>query len=171
MNILRNEHPASRRIFVRVAVLVLVSAFLALAAIPLAGAADPPQPDFFWPYGRVQLDGANIEPAEQTVIGIVNGIACGEATTLVATEGPGVPAGDVGKSVYVVDVLAEGTSAGHRAGCGRAGDSVLLYFAESHRIAQQVPLFAAGGLRVDVDLGSELVHRLRGPMLASDGVD
>ena len=150
---------------------VLVSLFLASTAVPGALAQDPPQPDFFWPYGRVQLDGANIQPPQQTVIGIVNGRACGESTTLVATQAPGVPAGDIGKTVYVVDVLADGSGTGHRAGCGHPGDSVVLYFPAVHRLSQQQPLFAVGGQRVDVDLGPELVYRLQGPMLASDGVN
>jgi hypothetical protein len=167
----RNEHRALRWKTRRSAFPVLVSLLLALGAATLVRAQDPPQPDFYWPYGRVQLNGENIDPAVQPVIGIVNGRACGEASTLVATEGDGVPEGDVGKTVYVVDIVAEGSGAGHRLGCGRAGDSVMLYFPESRRLAQQQPLFFVGGQRVDVDLGAELSFRLQGPMVASDGVN
>lgn len=145
--------------------------FLAALGGGIAFAADPPQPDFFWPYGRVQADGANIVPEQQTVIALVNGKACGEGETLVAQAGPGVPAGDVGKTVYVVDVLADGPGSGHRPGCGFPGAPVLLYFAGAHRLALQQPVFIVGGQRFDVDLGPELSYRLQGPMLASDGVN
>ena len=150
---------------------MLASLLLAAGVVSYAGAQDPPRPDFFWPYGTVQLDGANIEPAEQQVIGIVNGVACGESTTFMATAGPGVPPGDVGKTVYVVDVLAGGSGAGQRFGCGHPGDAVTLYFPESRRMALQVPAFVVGGQRVDLALGVELGFRLQGPMLASDGVN
>jgi hypothetical protein len=147
---------------------VLVLASAALGAGTAFG-QNPPQPDFFWPYGKVQLAGSNIEPQQQTVIGLVNGRACGEATTLVAAPGPGVPAGDVGKTVYVVDVLADGSNAGQRPGCGHPGDLVHLYFVGSHRLAAQQAFFAAGGQRFDVELGPELSFRLTTPVLASDG--
>ena len=129
----------------------------------------PSPPDFFWPYGTVQAGGSNIEPAQQTVIGLVNGRACGDATTLVAPPGPGVPAGDVGKTVYVVDVLADGFNLGQRPGCGHPGDTVYLYFVGSHRLAAQQAFFTAGGQRFDVQLGPELAFRLTAPVLASDG--
>ncbi len=150
---------------------VLASSFLAFAAFGIARAVDPPQPDFFWPYGKVQSGGQNISPPVQRVIAIVNGKACGEATTLVAQAGPGVPAGDVGKTVYVVDVFADGAGSGQRAGCGRPGDVVWLYFPESHQFAAQLANFAQGSLRFDVDLGDELPFRLQGPMLANDGLN
>ena len=145
--------------------------FLALGAIRAAGAVDPPQPDFFWPYGKVQVDGENVAPPVQRVIGIVNGRACGEAMTLVAQAGPGVPAGDVGKTVYVVDILAAGPGPGQRPGCGAPGDPVSLYFPELHRFALQQTTFLAGNRRFDVDLGPEMPFRLVGPLLAADGLN
>lgn len=172
MNFSRSEHiPPGGRRFRRAVAGVLASSFLAVGVAAAVQAADPPQPDFAWPYGKVQLDGANIAPATQQVIGIVNGKACGEATTLVAQAGAGVPAGDVGKTVYVVDVLADGSNSGQRAGCGRAGDVISLYFPDVHRFALQTALFAPGSQRLDVDLGAELGFRLQGPMLASDGLN
>jgi hypothetical protein len=168
MSLLQNEHSLPRGRSLRALGGVLVLASLALGA-NIALGQNPPQPDFFWPYGIVELDGSNIEPAQQTVIGLVNGRACGEATTLVATAGPGVPAGDAGNTVYVVDVLADGRNAGQRPGCGHPGDEVLLYFAGSHRLAAQDAFFAAGGQRFDVELGPELSFRLTTPVLASDG--
>jgi hypothetical protein len=168
VNSLRNEHSPPRNLTLRALVTVLVLASLAFGAGSALG-QNPPQPDFFWPYGTVQLGGSNIEPAQQTVIGLVNGRACGEATTLVAAAGPGVPVSDVGKTVYVVDVLADGPNAGQRPGCGHPGDQVLLYFAGSHRLAAQQAFFAVGGQRLDVELGPELLFRLTTPVLARDG--
>lgn len=145
--------------------------FLALATASAAIAVDPPQPDFFWPFGTVQSGGENIQPAQQRVIAVVNGKACGEALTLVAQVGPGVPPSDVGKTVYVVDVLADGTGTGQRPGCGRPGDQVLLYFTGSKAIAAQAATFVVGNQRFDVELGPTLQYSLQGPMLASDGTN
>lgn len=170
MNFFRSEHDRPRGSLAwLLAAGVLASLCLGFAASRPAGAADPPQPDFFWPYGKVQVDGANISPPVQRVVGIVNGRACGEASTLVAQAGAGVPAGDVGKTVYVVDILADGANAGQRVGCGHPGDFVSLYFPDIHRFSLQQALFAPGSLRFDVDLGPELSFRLQGPMLAADG--
>ena len=168
MNAVRSEHFIPRRRSLRALAGVLVLASVAFGASSAFG-QNPPQPDFFWPYGTVQLGGSNIEPQQQTVIGVINGRACGEATTLVAGAGPGVPVGDAGKTVYVVDVLADGTNGGQRTGCGRPGDPVLLYFVGSHRLATQQAFFSAGGQRLDVELGPEMFFRLTTPVLASDG--
>ncbi len=154
------------RLLRRLAVPAAAVVGLALVAVHADG---PPQPDFFWPYGTVQIDGANIEPAEQPVIAFVNGKSCGDAFTKVAPEGPDTPEGDAGKTVYVVDVLADGTNPGDRAGCGRAGDPVSFYFPPIGRMAAQQPLFTAGSARVDLDLSVELANRLVAPMAASDG--
>jgi hypothetical protein len=148
---------------------MLASAILGVCGIAVVTAANPPQPDFFWPYGKVQEDGQNIEPPVQSVIALVNGHACGDATTQVALAGPGVPVGDVGKTVYVVDVLADGAEPGDRAGCGHAGDLVSLYFPQLHRFAFQQATFIAGNSRIDIDLGPEMPFRLVGPLLANDG--
>lgn len=171
MSILRSEHVWPHTSRMRLLAGVLASFCLGLAGFSAVRAIDPPQPDFFWPYGRVQLDGANIAPAAQRVIGIVNGRACGEAETFLVDEGPGVPPADAGKTVYVVDVLADGPNAGQRPGCGHPGDTVTLYFPDAHRFAVQQAAFVPGSARLDVDLGPELSHRLPGPMLASDGVN
>lgn len=172
MNDIRSEQsPPNWRRKRHLAVGVLASSFLAFAVVSAVSAAGPPQPDFAWPYGKVQQDGANITPGVQRVIALVNGKACGEGMTLVAQAGPGVPAGDVGKSVYVVDVFADGSNPGQRVGCGHPGDVISLYFPESHRLAAQQTTFQSGAQRFDVDLGPELVFRLQGPMLANDGVD
>lgn len=172
MNLLRSEHywPRGSLSWLLPAG-VLASLLLAVAVLRPLGAVEPPQPDFFWPYGKVQIDGANIFPTSQRVIAIVNGKACGDANTLVAQAGAGVPTSDVGKTVYVVDILAAGSNPGQRPGCGHPGDPVSLYFPEIHRFALQGTFFAPGSLRFDVDLGDELPYRLQGPMLANDGVN
>lgn len=147
----------------------------ALAFSLVAGAAAPAlarttgAPDFAWPYGRVQAAGGNVSPIEQPVIALVNGRACGEGSTKLAQAGTGVPAGDVGKTVYVVDVLADGTNPGQRPGCGTAGATIRLYFPVSRRIASQQAAFAPGPQRFDVDLGPELGFRLAAPVVAGDG--
>jgi len=148
---------------------LLASSFLAASVVAGANAADPPTPDFFWPYGRVLLNGQNISPTSQTVVAFVNGHACGEDTTLVAQAAEGTPAEDVNRTVYVVDVLADGSGAGQRPGCGHLGDPVTLYFSGSRRVAQQQPLFQQGGRRHDITLGPELSHRVTSPMLSGDG--
>ncbi len=164
----RSERSKGRRTAVALGALAFSCA---AAGVTSALAIDPPQPDFFWPHGTVQLAGENVEPEVQPVIALVNGRACGEAETFVAQAGEGVPPGDVGKTVYVVNVLADGTSAGQRPGCGEAGELVSLYFVGSHRLALQQPQFAVGGLRVDLELGPELSFRMPLPMLAGDGVE
>lgn len=144
---------------------MLVLAFCSVSGSGAAGAIEPPQPEFFWPYGRVSVDGMNLDPPDQQVIALVNGVACGETTTKVAADGPGVPAEDAGATVYVVDVL---TAAG-RPGCGAAGDAVMLYFVGSKRIALQQPVFVVGSQRVDLDLGPVLGYQLVGALVARDG--
>lgn len=134
-----------------------------------AGAQEPPQPDFFWTYGRV-LDGtANIAPARQPIVAIVRGQACGAGLTSLAEAGPDVPAADVGKTVYVVDVKAHGTGTGQRPGCGRPGDQVVFYLPAIQRLAQQTPAFKVGEQRTDLTLGPALSQRQVLPAVGSDG--
>ncbi len=149
------------------------SLFLAAGAIALArdaAALDPPRPDFFWPYGVVQADGANLNPTAQPVLAFIGGSVCGSATTRVAEAGPDTPPADAGKTVYVVDVLADGPGAGQRPGCGHTGDPVTLYFPASGRIASFHPTFQAGGLRVDLQLTQMLSNRLTAAQVTSEGV-
>lgn len=135
------------------------------------GQEPPGPPDFAWPYGIVRADGANLDPAAQPVVAIVNGQACGSALTQVAAPGPDTPASDVGRTVYVVDVLADGTRPGQRGGCGVAGVPIRFWFPVAGRLALQQPLFAPGGQRVDLDLGPPLEFRMVAPVVASDGVN
>lgn len=150
-----------------VGLLVLVCGLASLR--PLQAQA-PPQPDFFWPYGTVALEGGNIEPAIQPVVAFVNGKICGEGWTTIATAGPGVPPADVGRTVYVIDVKAAGSNAGQEPGCGTPGATVTLYFPQALRVAFEQPPFQQGGHRVDLNLGPALIFKLQGPMVANDGL-
>lgn len=170
MRIFRSEQHATWR-RKRLLAALLASSLLGGAALTSVLADSPPAPDFFWPYGRVQLNGTNISPEVQPVIAFVNGKACGFAQTQVAQPVPDTPPGDIGKTVYVVDVLADGNAQGERPGCGHTGDAVVLYFPLIHRIAGQQPSFRQGGLRVDLDLGPALSYQLSAPMLAGDGTN
>jgi hypothetical protein len=145
---------------------------LALALFAARGveAQAPPQPDVFWPYGIVAADGGNIDPAIQPVVAIVNGRVCGSANTTIALPGPGVPPSDIGRTVYVIDVLAAGTNPGQLPGCGTPGAPVILYFPQSARVAFEQPAFQQGGHRVNLNLGPELIYRLQGPMVSNDGL-
>jgi len=146
---------------------------LAVAAAPFAASAQqgpPSVPDFFWPYGRVRLDGADISPAQQPVIAFVGGQHCGNDTTRVATADDTTPAEDVGHTVYVVNVMAAGTAPGQAPGCGTPGAAVQFWFPVSGYLALQVPLFATGGQRIDLDLGTRLGERRTLPQLVSDGL-
>jgi hypothetical protein len=145
---------------------VAVAAGFAAAS---AAAQDPPVPDFYWPYGHVQADGANVAPAEQPIIAMVRGQACGMATTLVAPVTPDTPLEDQGKTVYVINVRADGTSAGQQVGCGRPGDLVSFYFPVPGRFATAQPLFQPGEERVNLELGPVLTTKLRVPFVSDDG--
>jgi hypothetical protein len=147
---------------------LLFSLLLGTAAISTAAADTPPVPDFFFPYGKVQMGGANLNPTVQPVIAFVNGKACGDSQTLVAPAAPDTPPDDVGKTVYVVDVLANGAALGQRPNCGHPGDTVSLYFPVAHAIGNQTPSFQQGGQRVDLDLTTNLSHRLTTPQVAID---
>ncbi len=134
----------------------------ALGAFAVAGAVDPGLPGIpFMAYGQVQVSGANISPEVQKVVAFVNGVECGTAMTKVATAGDGTPAEEVGRTVYVVDVLADGgPDYGSKAGCGRPGDLVTFYFPEIHRVATQHPAWQSGARRENLDLGVALSNRL-----------
>ncbi len=160
------EQPFTRRWWISGGLLVLL---LAAFSLREAQAQGPPQPDFFWPYGTVLFDGGNIDPAIQPVLAIVNGKVCGQATTMIAGPGAGVPASDVGRTVYVVDVLAAGSNAGQMPGCGTPGAPVTLYFPQAQRVALEQPAFQQGGHRVNLNLGPALIYRLQTPMVANDG--
>ena len=148
--------------------MLFASLLLAFSLSMVARADNPPVPDFYWPYGIARLNGANVDPAVQTVVAFARGKACGDTQTLVALAGPNVPSGDVGKTVYVVNILANGGSPGQRSGCGQAGDPVLFYLPGMHRTALQQPSFHQGNERVDLDFDNQLRYQLRAPQVASD---
>ena len=152
----------------RIAVALLVCVSGLVSAVPGVRAQTPPAPTFYWPYGTVQVAGANLTPAIQPVLAFVNGRACGSDVTRIATAVEGTPAGDVGKTVYVIDVLADGSATGERAGCGHAGDPVMLYFPQTG-IALQQPQFKQGGQRVNLDITIQMGFHARLPAMATDG--
>ncbi|MGI8925468.1 MAG: hypothetical protein ACR2HN_02330 [Tepidiformaceae bacterium] len=153
----------------------LGASILGLLAAPQAGAVDPPGvPGLpFIAYGQVSSGGVNIVPSEQPILAFVNGNSCGSATTLVATAGDNVPPDEVGKTVYVIAVLAAGSSgAGTGPGCGRPGDRVTFYFPETRRLALERPTW--GGEtdeRHNLTLGPPLATRARLIAVAADGTD
>ena len=158
--------PIARRVAYAAALLLP-----ALGAVSVALAQQaPPLPDFFWSYGRIQIGPVNVSPPDQTIVAIVNGKVCGIARTQVANADPGNPPDDIGKTVYVVDVLAEGTSSGQRPGCGKAGDPVIIYLPESHRAAVERPAFRPGlGVRTNLDMSVHLQFGMPAPVVAADG--
>ncbi len=160
------QRPAAAR---TVGALGVACAVAALAVLAQADAQTPPQPDFFWPYGVIQAGGANVDPVAQPLIAFVRGTSCGAATTKLALAGADVPAGDVGKTVFVVDVLADGNGAGQRPGCGRIGDPVTLWLPLIGRMGTQQPAFKQGEMRVDVDVAVALSQRRWLPIVSSDG--
>ncbi len=132
----------------------------------------PPLPDFTTAFGQVQLDGSNISPSEQTVIAFVNGRACGFGASEVASNDPDNTT-DVGKTVYVVDVRADGSGVFQLPGCGTQNDAISFYFPESGRMAVEETTFTgppAGFVRVDLSLDIALSHRLSAQLTASDGI-
>lgn len=140
-----------------------------LAALAAAQGPPPGPPDFYWPYGRVSIAGENVSPTAQPVVAIVNGNACGSDTTRIAAEGPDVPPGDVGRTVYVVNILPDGAGAGQAPGCGRPGEWPRLWFPAASYLSEPMPAFRIGGLRVDIDLVTRLGERRTLPLLTGEG--
>lgn len=156
----------------RVLIASAASILIALFASHSSQAQNPPPiPDFTTAFGQVQLDGANVSPSAQTVIAFLNGHACGWGSTQVATDHPDNPPGDVGKTVYDVDVRADGSGIFQIPGCGTQNAAISFYFPESGRMAAEQTTFAgAGFVRVDLSLDTALSHRLRAQLTASDGI-
>ena len=152
-----------------VALFILAGALFGAGHLSAGRADSPPFPDFFWPYGRVQVNAVNISPDVQPVVAVVNGHNCGAGSTKTAVADPGNPVEDTGKTVYVIDVAGDGGSATQKAGCGRVGDLVMLYFPAMHRLALQTPSFQVGGQRVNIDLASPLIFRRMALLVSSDG--
>lgn len=146
----------------------------ALSWASLSLAQNPPgPPSYAYLYGQALVGGENINPAIQPVVAFVNGKSCGSGTaqTFIATKGQDVPDEDVGRTVYVIDVLADGTKNYERPGCGHPGDPITIYFPDIERMSSFEPLFQAGGLRANLELDVTLSHRGVLPQLASDGGD
>lgn len=144
---------------------VLAAAAAALGLV--AGHADgPPATDYARFYGRVLADNTDLQPQTQPVIALVRGAACGDGLTKAATE----PPADAGKTVYTLQVLADGANAGQRPGCGREGDPVTFYLPAIGRIALERPPFRGNqAARADLTLTMRLPNRMTVPMAAGDG--
>lgn len=138
----------------------------------VSGVEPPPTaPDFTTVFGPVQLDGQNLIPNEQVVIAIVNGLSCGNDVTQVASDDP-TNAPDIGKTVYAINVLADGSGFSQAPGCGTNGDAVSFLFPELHRIAVETSTFTGVGFtRQELTLGPELTFRQSIPLVTSDGVN
>jgi hypothetical protein len=162
MNSRRRRGHRSGAFFVSVAI-------VAAAAMAGAASADPPTPDFYRPYGTVQVAGANLAPVPQPVVAFVHDNNCGTGTTSVAAAGEGVPQSDAGKTVYVLDVLADGPGAFERIGCGRVGDAVRLYLPLEHAFLSPVATFKEAFERVDATVSTPLGFQVRTPLTAADG--
>ncbi len=146
----------------------------ALGWAALVQAQTPPgPPTFAYVYGRVTLNGENITPETQPVLAFVNGNSCGgaPAQTFVATDGDVVPEEDIGATVYVIDVLADGENTYERDGCGNPGDPIVLYLPGIGRMAGVQPLFQAGPIRADIELDVSLQFRASLPQLATDAAN
>ncbi|MGH2627842.1 MAG: hypothetical protein ACRDHY_14465, partial [Anaerolineales bacterium] len=94
----------------------------AVGCAALVQAQAPAPPTFGYLFGQVTVEGENIAPETQPVIAFVNGVSCGSAQTFIAIEGDEVPPADVGRTVYVIDVFADGARNYERPGCGHPGD-------------------------------------------------
>lgn len=135
------------------------------------GQGIPGPPNFALFYGTVQDNDENIVPAEQTMLAIVNGQVCGSARTSVAEDVPENSPEFIGKTVFTINVMADGDGAFQRPGCGNDGDSVRFYFPEVGRFAEQTGTFApveGGPLEANLTLGPELSARLSVPLIARD---
>jgi hypothetical protein len=105
----------------------------------------------------------------QPVVAFVHDTNCGAGSTSVAEAGDGVPASDAGKTVYVLDVLADGPGAFQRTGCGRPGDVVRLYLPLLHAFLLPPSTFHQGFQRLDTTPGVPLGFQVRTPLTAADG--
>lgn len=159
------QHFRALRRHRRVAGALLASVLGAIVLGSAALAQTPPAPDFFWPYGLARSGGVSV-PAGQPVIAFVGATSCGVDQTKIATAGP--PDSDIGKTVYVIEVAANGTGPAQRTGCGRAGDPVIFYLPAMHLLATRQQPFHQGQERVDLDFDNQLRFRARTPQLASD---
>ncbi len=162
------------RAYVQTALLITLAVIAAVFAFRgvVSGAEPPGPPDFTVVFGPVQLDGQNISPNEQVVIAIVNGLSCGNAVTQVASDDP-TNAPDIGKTVYALNVFADGAGLSQAPGCGSNGDIISFYFPEQRRLAVETATFTGIGSpsRKGLTLGPELTFRQSVPLVSSDGVN
>ena len=152
----------------RFLVAIMLAAFVVWLSTASSQAQDPPPfPNFTTLFGEVQLNDTNITPSNQSIIAFMNGHSCGWNKTQIAEDHP-----DIGKTVYVLDARAAGTSTYRLPNCGSQSESITFYFPEIGWMATESTTFAAASfVRIDLSLGVELRHRLRTPLAASDGIN
>ena len=156
-----------------------VRILLLIALVAIAGVATfrgvvsgqvppPPPPDFTTIFGPVQLDGQNIVPNDHLIIAMVNGRGCGYDTTKVAADDPS-NAPDIGKTVFAINVLADGTGSSQALGCGVPGDRIYFYFPDLRRFATETAQFVGIGFeRTPLTLSEELTNRIYLPLVVKD---
>jgi len=152
-------------------VFAAVAGLFASSSVAFSVIPPPSAPDFTTVFGPVQLDSQNILPNEQPVIAFVNGRSCGTDTTQVAADVPSNEP-DIGKTVYAVDVLADGTGFSQLPECGADGDTITFYFPALHRVANETSTFTGVGFkREELTLDSELIFRFPVPLVTADGIN
>jgi hypothetical protein len=157
----------TRRTTVVVIALVALLGLLAFRGVA-SGTVPPTPPDFSTVFGPVQLDGQNLQTSEQTLIAMVNGQACGHTATQVASDDPSNEP-DIGKTVFAVNVMANGSGFSQVPGCGTNGDIIHFYLPEEHRLATETSVFSGVGFqRQELTLDAELVNRLPVPLVTAD---
>jgi hypothetical protein len=146
------------------AAVVALLGVLALAGIhgtTVARAADfPPSPPTTY-YGTA-TGAVNGQKVIAFVIDGVNSTACGEGSVLT----------DSGNLVYVVDVGSDS----QRAGCGKAGRSVVFYFPPTGAVGGKLSTNSASwqdpGLRnFNITIGAALTQKNYAPETSKDGLN
>jgi hypothetical protein len=138
--------------------------------IPRVALAQAPSRLFAYLYGRVAVDG-ECRAGDAARLAFVGKSCEVRPRNFVTTEGDDIPPEDIGKTVYVVDVLADGHNVYEREGCAHPGDPILLYLPAIGRMSSTQPLFQPGPVRADLQLDIWLGYRQVVPAVASEGAD
>ncbi len=132
----------------------------ALPAVAMAQDFPPPPPSTY--YGNVPSGIASGQGVVAIVVDGGQSTACGSGATLTDSVS--------GKTVYVVDVVADA----QKVGCGKSGRTVMFYFtgAGGGRISLDTPAgwSGPGPVKVDVNtVSAPLPRRGSAPQVARDG--
>ena len=156
--------------------LVASAGLAALLAPGVAAQNGPPgPPDVTFVFGQVLQNGENIVPEQQPIIVFVNGRACGWDETKVAEAHPDNPPDDIGKTVYAVDVRADGSGPFQAPGCGTNGDEMTFYLPAIGRSSSLTETWGGSSTiaqkRLDLAMDRVLGNRLPVPLTATDGTN